>query len=256
MKKILITALILSIISVGSVNAEEKQNTEAWTPTVEAAVGVHNAYVDEYSGSYLYRNTVGTQSLMLGIEKSGTGFYVQVDNFTPFKGEILETDFYAGFYIEIHGVKIDSGYSRYWVRETGETDFNGVYTEITLPALGWELNPFVKAEYRFAEKVEQEDGHKISLDGFLYLFGLKREFQIHDKVQLMAEVSLGGNTGIYGMSAENLSFAREKVEMKISLLEKLNLKLAAMTQQNLGKDKGIATDTDKVFVMAGIEFTI
>jgi hypothetical protein len=88
------------------------------------------------------------------------------------------------------------------------------------------------------------------------LFGLKREFQIHDKVQLTAEVSLGGNTGIYGMSAENLSFAREKVEMKISLLEKLNLKLAAMTQQNLGKDKGIATDTDKVFVMAGIEFTI
>lgn len=255
-KALFFASLFMFLFTFSVVNAEEAQNNERWKPTAEVIVSVHNGYVDEYSGFNSYKETLVTQSLMFGVDKKGTGLYLQVDNFTPSEGETRETDFYAGFYTEIHGVKIDSGYGRYWIPETGAIDFNGVYTEITLPATVWNIIPFVKAEYRFAEKAEQEDANKISYNGFVYLGGLKREFQIHEKAQLTTEISLGGNTGIYGMTAEHFSFAREKIEFNISLLEQLKIRFTAMTQQNLGKEDGIASDTDRLFVSASVVCSI
>ena len=69
-------------------------------------------------------------------------------------------------------------------------------------------------------------------------------------MNITTEVSAGGNTGIYGMSAENLSFVREKLDITVSLLEQLKINLSGLTQQNLGKKDGIAADTEKIFVSA------
>ena len=166
------------------------------------------------------------------------------------KEESEETDFYAGFYTEVAGVKLDAGYAYYWVRESGELDYHAVYAAIDFPAIFWQIVPFVKAEYDFAK-----GSSEISMDGLLYYGGLKREFQLHERVSLLTEISVGGNTGIYGVSAENLAFAREKVEVSFSLTEALKLKVSALTQQNLGKSEGIAAKTDKLFAGAAIVWT-
>lgn len=246
-------ALIIVLVSFVNAGAEEKE--EGWMPTAEISVAVHNAYVDDYSGAAYYRKTLFFQSAMVGLGKSETGCYFQAETFTPNEQETRETDFYVGFYTRVVGVKIDAGYGRYWIREAGEIDFNGVYAEISFPSPIWKIIPFVKAEYRFAEKMELEDGSKVSPDGFIYQGGIKREFQIHERVKLTAEVSVGGNTGIYGMSAENLSFAREKLEVLISIMTWMKIKASAMTQQNLGLREGIAADTDRIFVSGAFVLT-
>lgn len=253
MRKIFSFVMIVAMIfSASFVFAAEKEKAEGWKPYAEISAAVHSGYVDEYAGASYYKNTLFTQSLMIGLDKDGTGIYVQADNFIPTEKETAETDFYAGVYTEIAGVKFDIGYGRYWLREKGEIDYNGVYAEITFPAPFLGITPFVKGEYRFAEKIENENGEKVSLNGFVYYGGLRRDFQIHERVNLIAEVSVGGNTGIYDMPAENLSFAREKLEIEISLTDWLKLKASALTQQNLGKEEGIAADTDKLLVSGGV----
>lgn len=254
MKKILSVFVVMIVFSASFVFAAEEKS-EGWTPTAEISAAVHNRYVDEYSGALYFNKAMSSQSVMIGLDKDGTGIYIQADNFIPTEEETAETDFYAGVYTEVAGVKVDIGYGRYWIREEGEIDYNGVYAEITFPAPFLGITPFIKGEYRFAEKIEAEDGEKISMDGFVYYGGLRREFQIHERVNLIAEVSVGGNTGIYDMPAENLSFAREKIEIEISLVEWLKLKASALTQQNLGKEQGIAADTEKFFVSGGIALT-
>jgi hypothetical protein len=126
--------------------------------------------------------------------------------------------------------------------------------------LFWKVVPFIKGEYRFAtqkEWVEDDEGdeYSVSLDGFVYYGGFKREFKVTEKVSLNTEVGVGGNTGIYGGQAENLAYAREKVEVSIELIENLNLKIAGMTQQNLGRKDGISSRTDKPFLSASIVWT-
>lgn len=254
-KNIIYTVIVIIVISASAVHAGAAEKEEGWTPTAEITVAVHNAYVDDYSGILSYRKTLFSQSAMLGLDKSGTGFYVQADNYSPSERETRETDFYVGFYTEAFGTKIDAGYGRYWIREAGETDFNGIYVEMTFPSTIWKIIPFVKAEYRFAEKMELEDGSKVSVDGLVYQVGIKREFQIHERINLTAEVSAGGNTGIYGMPAENLSFSRERLEISISIAPWMKIKGAATTQQNLGLREGIAADTDKLFVSGAAVFT-
>lgn len=253
MKKILAVAVVFIVMVfflVSSTMAGEKE--EGWKPTAEVAVGVHSKYLNEASGALSYDKTMSNQSVMVGLDKNGTGFYVQAENFAPLeKEEKKETDFYVGFYTEAVGMKFDAGYVHYWVRESGELNYHAVYAAIDFPAVGWQIVPFVKAEYNFAAKGSSE----VSTDGFLYYGGLKREFQIHERVSLLAEISIGGNTGIYGLPAENLAFAREKVEVSFSLTERWSLKVSALTQQNLGKRDGIAADTDKPFVSAAIVWT-
>jgi len=252
MKRIFVVALALSFFSVGFVNAEEKQNTEGWKPTAEFTLDVRNAYIDEFSGNALFRKTVLMQSAIIGVEKKATGFYVQAKNFTPSEKELRETDFYAGFYTEAVGIKIDAGYAYYWEREDSAINFHAVYGTVVFPSCVWQITPFFNAEYRFAEKKDADE----DLNGFLYYGGLRREFKIYERMNLMTEISLGGNTGIYGMAAENLSFAREKIEFNIFLMDQLKLILGAMTQQNMGKEEGMASDTDRLFVTAAISITI
>lgn len=235
------------------------QEKATWAPTVEIVAGVHSGSIDD-DGSLSFRKPFSNQSVLVGVEKAGTGFYVQAENFTPSENEARETDFYVGFYTEFHSVKVDVGGAYYWTRETGELDFHAAYAKIDLPSPFWQIVPFMKAEYRFAKKVAEEgiDDNdnvfetKTSMDGFIYQGGLRRDFQLHKRVNLTAEVSVGGNTGIYGMPAENLAFAREKLEISISLAEWLKLKVSALTQQNLGLRDGIAADTDKLFVGTSI----
>jgi len=250
--------------------AEEatEEKTEGWKATGEVSAVVRNQYVDPYAGAKTYQRPLFSQSVMVGLDKDGTGLYIQAENFIPTEGETKETDFYVGLYTEIKGVKIDAGYGRYWVRENGEVDFNGLYAEITFPAPFFEIVPFIKGEYRFAKRVENEEGEGISMNGFVYYVGFKREFEICEWFSITAEVGVGGNTGIYSMPAENLSFAREKLELKISLKEwmilvktqskgsvKAYLKGSILTQQNLGLRDGIAADTDKLFVSGAIVLT-
>lgn len=280
MKKIMVVmAVAMFVFSVGIVfaadealinkpaAAEEKaaageateEKAPTWKPTGEVSSVVRNQYVDPYAGAKTYQKPLFSQSVMVGLDKDGTGVYVQAENFVPTEGETKETDFYVGFYTEIKGVKIDAGYGRYWIREKGEVDFNGIYAEITFPAPIWGITPFIKGEYRFAKRVENEDGEGISQNGFVYYVGIRREFQLHERVSAIAEIGGGGNTGIYSLPAENLSFAREKLEIKISLMEwmkvEAKIKASIMTQQNLGLREGIAADTDKLFVSGAIVLT-
>lgn len=260
---LVILAILLIILFLGFFNSAKAEETltgqkaaeikDSWKPFAEISISASNKVVDEYLGGIILNEKSLTESISVGMEKNKKGFYLWVDNFFPSHGESRETDIYLGAYAEFSGFKIDVGYGRYWVREVAAIDFNGVYAEITLPAPIWQITPFAKMEYRFGEKVELEDGSKVSLDGFVYYGGLKREFEVIPKwVNLNAEVSVGGNTGIYGMPAENLSFAREKLEATISITEWLKIKGSAMTQQNLGHKEGIAADTDKLFLSAGI----
>jgi hypothetical protein len=232
---------------------------EDWKSMAEVAVGIHSKYLNEASGALSYDKTMSNQSVMVGMDKNGTGLYIKAENFAPLeKEENRETDFYLGGYTEIAGAKVDVGYARYWVRKSEALDYNAIYASVDFPEVGWKIVPFVKAEYDFAGKShETELSEKISasMDGFMYRGGLKREFQLHERVSLLAEVSIGGNTGIYGLPAENLAFAREKVEVSISLAERWKLKVSALTQQNLGKRDGIAADTDRLFVSAAVVWT-
>jgi hypothetical protein len=231
---------------------------EGWKPTAEVAVGIHSGQVGG-SGALFYDKAVSNQAVTLGLDKSGTGFYLQAENFAPLeKEESKETDFYLGFYTEAYGMKFDAGYARYWVRETEALDYNAIYASVDFPEVGWKIVPFVKAEYDFAGKeheIEAVENISVSKDGFMYRGGLKREFQPHERVNILAEISIGGNTGIYGLPAENLAFVREKVEVSFSLIEQWKLKVSALTQQNLGKRDGIAADTDRLFASAVIVWT-
>lgn len=181
------------------------------------------------------------------------GFYLQVENYTPsVSGEIPETDFYAGAYFEACDIKVDFGYAHYSLYDKYEADYDAVYGMVEFPETFWKIVPFLECEYRFATK-KGEDGE--SLDGFAYRGGLKREFKITEKVSLNSEISVGGNTGIYGLPAENLAFSREKVEVSVDLTEQLSLKVSAMIQQNLGRQDGIASGTDKPIVGMFLSWT-
>ena len=265
-KIIFVAAVSLFFLSIGFVNAEEKQIIEEWKPGVELTLGVHSGYVEEISGTVLLNKPVFIQTATLYAEKKSTGFYVMAANFSPSEQESRETDFYAGFYTELAGVKIDAGYAYYWWREDMAIDFQGAYALFVFPQFIWQIHPFLNAEYRFAEKkvvdlypdtyhrrVEREcEFANENLSGFLYHGGLKREFKVNERLNITTEVSAGGNTGIYGMSAENLSFVREKLDVTVSLLEQLKINFSGMTQQNIGKEEGIAADTEKIFVSATI----
>lgn len=258
MKKVFsVIVFVVMFVFVTSAFAAEEEKEEGWKPYAEISAGVHNKYVEEYSGALYFNKAMSNQSVMVGLDKDGTGIYLQAENFSPFdREETEETDFYAGAYAKIYGVKFDIGYGRYWIREVGEVDFNGVYAEVTFPAPFWGIVPFIKGEYRFAEKIETENGEKVSLDGFVYYGGLSKEFEIiPERLKLTLEASIGGHTGIYNMPAENLSFAREKIEIEISLTEWLKLKASALTQQNLGKEEGIAADTEEAFVSGALVFS-
>jgi hypothetical protein len=255
MKKVFLFVVAM-VFSASFVLAGEKE--EGWKPTAEVAVGIHSGSVGG-SGALFYDTAYSNQAVTLGLDKNGTGFYIQAENSAPFKKEeSRETDFYLGFYTEVAGMKFDAGYAHYWVRESEALDYDAVYASVDFPEVGWKIIPFVKAEYDFAGKShEAESSEKISasMDGFMYRGGIKREFQIHERVSLLAEVSVGGNTGIYGLPAENLAFAREKLEISIFLAKQWKLKVAGLTQQNLGKRDGIAADTDRLFASAVIVWT-
>ena len=94
------------------------------------------------------------------------------------------------------------------------------------------------------------------MNGFMYYGGIKHEFKPHEKVSIIAEVGAGGNTGVYGMQAENMSFSREKLELTISITDWLKLKGSIATQQNLGLQNGIAADTDKVFASGAVAIAL
>lgn len=239
------------IVLVGFFNAyaaeEEKAAEEEIKPFAEVELSILNAKIDDYSGSASYKKPLFRQLATVGLDKNGNGICFIADNFSPSEGEIRETDLYVDAYAEFYGVKIDVGYGRYLVREFKEVDYNGIYIEVVLPALLWGVTPFAKAEYRFSEKIEG-----VSMDGFMYNGGIKREFQLHERVNLVAEASFGGNTGLYGMPAENIAYIRERLVVSISITEWLKLKGSAMTQQNLGLQDGIAADTDRLFVSAGV----
>jgi hypothetical protein len=259
MKRLLVVMTVLAMIfSVSFAFAEEE--TKGWKPFGEANIKMHNKYIDEVTGSISYDNPVSTQSVMGGAEKDEIGLYVQAENFSPLeKQESKETDFYLGLYAEAYGMKFDASYAYYLVREKGEPDYHAFYGSVDSPEICWGIILFAKAEYRFAtrkEWVEDEEGneHPVSLDGFAYYGGFKREFKVTEKVSLNAEVGVGGNTGIYGGQAENLAYAREKVEISIEMIENLNLKIAGMTQQNLGRKDGIASRTDKPFLSLSLNW--
>jgi hypothetical protein len=265
-KIIFVAAVSLFFLFIGSVNAEEKEKNDGWKPGAEFTLGAHSGYVEEISGTALFSKPVFIQSATFYAEKKGTGFYVMAANFSPSEQESRETDFYAGFYTELAGVKIDAGYAYYWWRENLAIDFQGAYALIVFPQFVWQIYPFLNAEYRFAEKkvvdlypdayhrrVERKcEFADDNLGGFIYHGGLKREFKVNERLNITTEVSTGGNTGIYGMSAENLSFVREKLDITVSLLEQLKLNFSGMTQQILGKQDGIAADTEKIFVSATV----
>lgn len=260
MKKLIAVLAVLAIFfSAGFVCAKEKKEEEkTWKVTGEVSVGMHSEYVDEISGGLSYNHPVSTQSAMIGVEKDGTGFYLQAENFVPLrKKESKETDLYLGFYTEAKGFKFDVGYAYYWVREKGESDYHALYGSVDFPSIGWEIVPFFKAEYRFAtRKLVDEDGNRISLGGFVYQGGLKREFKIHEKVSLVTEVSVGGNTGVHGYKADNLAFARGKAEVSVNITEELKLKLQGFAQRNLGRKDGIAEKTNgKAFLGIVLSYT-
>ncbi|MFA5777718.1 MAG: hypothetical protein WC906_04730 [Parcubacteria group bacterium] len=257
MKRLIaVMAVLAFFFSVGISSAEEKSKV-SWRVIGDASVSIHNKYADEITGEMYYDNPISTQSATVGVEKENTGLYIKAENYAPLRHEPKETDVYFGFYTEACGMEFDVGFAHYWMREKGEIDYNAIYGEVNFPEVIWGIVPFLKAEYRFAtqkEWVEDEEGNEYSnsLDGFAYYGGFKREFKVTEKVSLNVEVGAGGNTGIYGGQAENLAYAREKVEVSVELIENLNLKIAGMTQQNLGRKDGISSRTDKPFVGASI----
>lgn len=256
MKKMLMAVLVAVMVSLAGLTfaaEEEKVATAAveeeavWTPTAEATLVGRIGYVSQYSGSAGYKKPLMSQSIIVGADKGGNGFYVMAENFTPSENESRETDFYVGFYVERLGIKIDGGYGYYWIREHKATDINALYAEITLPSPIWGIVPLIKVEYDFAQKTSEGE----DLNGFMYYAGLKREFKLHERITVTPEIGVGGNTGLYGLPAENIAYAREKVDVSVSIIEHLKLKLTLQTQQNLGKQDGIAADTDRLFVYTG-----
>jgi len=246
MKRLLAVSVAVAVVFVFLVSSAL---SEDWKPTAEVSVGIHSGQVGG-AGGLFYDKAVSNQAVTLGLDKGGTGFYVQAENFAPLEKKAKkETDLYLGGYMEIFGAKVDAGVAHYWVRESGELNWYAAYVGIDFPEVGWKITPFIKAEYDFAIN------SAISMDGLMYRGGVKREFQLHKRVSLMAELSAGGNTGIYGMSAENLAFAREKLEVSIILAEQWKLKISGLTQQTLGKRDGIAADTDRLFASAAIVWT-
>ncbi len=217
-----------------------------WTPTAEMNITGRTGYLSQYSGSACYKNPLWSQAAIIGLDKGGNGFYVMAENFSPSAQEGRETDFYVGFYAEKFGVKVDAGAAFYWVREHKANDYYAVYAAVELPSPALGIVPIVKMEYDFSKKDEGED-----MNGFMYFAGVKREFSLHERVKITAEVGAGGNTGLYGLTAENLAYVREKIEIEISIMKWLKLKGTALTQQNLGRQDGIAADTDRLFVYAG-----
>lgn len=257
MKKtlLIVVAVVMMMIFSANVFAAEEEKVGGWKPFAEISATAHSSYLDDYSGSRYYEKFTFVQSTIVGLDKNDAmGIYVQSENFFPFgKNEYEETDLYIAFYAKFYGVKIDTGFGRYWIWKNGECDYNGIFAEVTFPSPFFKIVPFVKGEYRFADKKgEDEDGNEFSQNGFLYMGGLKREFQLHERVNLTAKISFGGHTGIYGMPAENLSFAREELELEILVTEWLKIKGSAATQQNLGRRDGIAANTNILFVSGGI----
>lgn len=261
MKKLFAVLVVLAMVFSTSFSfAEEKKEKDGWKFNSEANVGMHNRYVDEDTGELWFSKPVSIQSAMIGFEKAETGFYFQVENFAPFeKQESKETDFYLGFYTEAWGMKFDGGYGHYWTRERGEADWHSFYGSVDFPLLRWGIIPFAKAEYRLAtqkEWVEDDNGgeYPISLNGFLYQVGLKREFKLTEKVSVVARLTSGGNTGALGYETSNLAYVGGKVEGVIDVGNNLKLKPAVYYQKNLGSDGNIASEADgKLF--AGLMFS-
>jgi hypothetical protein len=239
MKKFFSIVVAMAIFfSASFVFAQEEKEKDGWKVSGEVSVGIHSKYVDEISGELSYGRPVSTQSAMIGVEKDATGFYLKAENFIPFeKKEAKESDFYLGFYTEAKGMKFDFGYAHYWVRKDGESDCHAVYGVVDFPQIGWRVVPFAKAEYRIASEKRGEGG-------FVYRGGLKREFPIHKKVSLTAEMSMGGNSGIHGYKVDNISFGRAKAEASVEISEQLKFKIYAFAQRNLGSDGGIASGTN------------
>ena len=256
MKKTFAVLVVLAIVfSVGFVFAEEKENKDSWKFFGEASVGMHNKYVDDDTGELWYDKSISTQSAMIGFEKAGTGFYFQADNFVPFeKQESKETDIYLGFYTEAWGMKFDGGLGHYWTREKGEADWHSLYGSVDFPSLGWGIVPFTKAEYRLAtrkEWVEDENGNEnpVSLNGFFYQVGLKREFKLTEKVSIVAKLTSGGNTGALGYETSNLAYIGGKVEGVIDVGNNFKLKPTVYYQKNLGGEGSVAAEAnEKIFL--------
>jgi len=230
--------------------AEEKK-VEVWKPTAEASVTFNSSNVGG-SGAILHEKPFVSQPIMVGMDKNGkSGVYVKAENFSTSEREPRETDFYAGAYAKFGGMNIDLGVAEYWMREKDINDCYAIYVSTDFPALFLGVIPFINMEYDFSEKVEGK-----SMDGLFYRGGLKREFKLHERVSLAAEISLGGNTGVYGLPAENLAFARESVGINISLTNWLKINGSVMTQQILGLQDGIAKNTDRPFVSGAVVISL
>lgn len=249
---LVVVAALVSLVGVvfaaeeKEINSTKVEEEVKWTPTAEVNITGRTGYLSQYSGSVCYKKPLWSQAVIVGADKGGSGVYVMAENFSPSEQEGRETDAYVGFYIEKFGIKVDAGAAFYWVREHEANDYYAVYMAMELPSPALGIVPIVKMEYDFSKKEEGED-----MNGFMYFVGMKREFSLHERVKVTAEVGVGGNTGLYGLTAENLAYAREKVEIEISIMKWLKLKGTALTQQNLGRQDGIAADTDRLFVYAG-----
>lgn len=254
----------VSSLSSTSAIAEEKAEAKAegWKSFGEISAAVHSGLLDD-TGALSYDKAVFNQAGTVGLDKSGNGFYFKAENFIPTEGELKETDIYVGFYGEVAGMKVDAGYAHYWVREQGELDYQAVYAAVDFPAICWQVVPFVKAEYRFAKMYEEkgfdDEGNafinRTDLDGLLYVVGLKREFQVHERIKVVPEISVGGNTGIDGFSAENLSYLRGKLKVSVDLTDQLKLEVSGIGQKNIGHSEGIAAGTDRLFLSIGFTYT-
>lgn len=218
-----------------------------WKPTAEASATFNSSNVGG-SGMILHEKPFASQLIKIGIDKDETlGGYVKTENFSTSGKEPRETDFYAGAYGKFGGISIDLGVAEYWMREKSINNCYAIYASADFPALFLGINPFINMEYDFSEKVEGK-----SMDGLFYQGGLKREFKLHERVSLDTEISLGGNTGVYGLPAENLAFSRESVGINISLTSWLKINGSVMTQQIWGLQDGIAKNTDRPFVSGAI----
>lgn len=260
MKRMFLVVLVAVMVTFSAVNifaAEEKvvassvEEDAGWTPTAEVTLVGRTGYVSQYAGSAGYKKPLFSQSVTIGADKDGNGFYAMAENFSSSEQEARETDFYVGFYVEKLGLKIDGGYGYYWIREHKAIDIHALYAEITFPSSIWGIVPLIKVEYDFAQKASEGE----DLNGLMYYASLKREFKIHERVTVTPEIGLGGNTGLYGLPADNVAYAREKLDVSFSIVEHLKLRLTLQTQQNLGRQEGIAKDTDRLFVSAAIVMT-
>ena len=255
MKRIVVILLVAAMVSSASIGYAEEEKEK--TLEVEVAAGVASGYIDLVAGQLWYDKPVSIQHITL---LSKLGLYAHVANYSPFTSEMKETDMYLGYYKEFWGMSIETGYAYYMVHKAGELSYHALYAEMELPKIWWQITSFVRGEYRIATgKAVQtdEDGNiqRTSQDGFLYFGGLKREFKLSDSFSLEIKGTLGGNTGLYGMPAENLAFLREQITLSYALDKHWSVKGWGMTQQNLGRDEGIATGTQKGFYGMSLVWT-